>query len=495
MESRIKSCVFMIPALASLAFMGCNGMGPVSISPTPSPIKDPIPGPTTASNQWTWVSGSDVINQPGSYGTLGTPALGNVPGARQEAITWTDATGDLWLFGGAAAPVGGGCNQYDPLCWAGTNSYFNDLWRFSSNEWTWMAGSDNTDQPGIYGIQGVAASVNSPGARYGAAGWRDLSGNLWLFGGTGYDSVGNVGPLNDLWKYSGGLWTWIGGSNLINQPGSYGTLGTAAPGNFPGARSNAVGSADASGNFWLFGGVGCDSTENCGGALNDLWKYSGGQWTWLSGTNISYPAQPGVFGTEGTPAPANHPGARYSASGWMDTSGSLWIFGGIGYNLTYYNLAELNDLWKYNAGQWTWVSGYNTLVDQIGIYGIQGTPASGNFPGSRDSSMSWTTPGGSLWLLGGEGFGSTWSGGTAPFFNDLWKLSGGVWTWVGGSGVGGQSGTYGTQGSPAAGNVPGSRLRGASWTDAQGNLWLFGGYGFDSTGAQGYLNDLWEYQP
>jgi N-acetylneuraminic acid mutarotase len=354
-----------------------------------------------------------------------------------------------------------------------------------------MGGSDTTDQPGTYGVQGVADPGNAPGARYAAVSWRDLSGNLWLFGGTGYDSAGKVGVLNDLWKYSGGQWTWIGGSNVINQPGKYGTLGTAASGNFPGARTNAVGLTDASGNFWLFGGSGCDSTQDCGGALNDLWEYSGGQWTWLSGTNVSYPAQPGVYGTEGTAAPGNHPGARYSASGWMGASGDLWIFGGAGYNTYYANLAELNDLWKYSGGQWTWVSGYANLIDQLGTYGTQGTPAPGNVPGSRDSGMSWTDAAGNLWFFGGEGFGLSGGG----YFNDLWKFSGGEWTWVGGSGVGSQWGTYGTLGTPAAANIPGGRMNAATWADAHGNLWLFGGYGVDSQGGLGYLNDLWEYQP
>ena len=35
-----------------------------------------------------------------------------------------------------------------------------------------------------------------------------------------------------------------------------------------------------------------------------------------------------------------------------------------------------------------------------------------------------------------------------------------------------------------------------SWIDASGNLWLFGGDGYDSVGTQDeYLNDLWKYQP
>jgi hypothetical protein len=36
--------------------------------------------------------------------------------------------------------------------------------------------------------------------------------------------------------------------------------------------------------------------------------------------------------------------------------------------------------------------------------------------------------------------------------------------------------------------VPGSRY--ASWTDSSGNLWLFGGYGFDSGNTLAFLNDL-----
>jgi hypothetical protein len=31
------------------------------------------------------------------------------------------------------------------------------------------------------------------------------------------------------------------------------------------------------------------------------------------------------------------------------------------------------------------------------------------------------------------------------------------------------------------------------WTDSSGNPWLFGGYGYDSHGNLGYLNDLWKY--
>jgi len=37
------------------------------------------------------------------------------------------------------------------------------------------------------------------------------------------------------------------------------------------------------GNLWLFGGSGYISSGPSGGLLNDLWEYSNGQWTWMSG--------------------------------------------------------------------------------------------------------------------------------------------------------------------------------------------------------------------
>ena len=58
---------------------------------------------------------------------------------------------------------------------------------------------------------------------------------------------------------------------------------------------------------------------------------------------------------------------------------------------------------------------------------------------------------------------------------------------------GNQQSVYGTEGKPAAANVPGARYLLACWTDAAGNFWLFGGYGADSTGSRNWLNDMWEY--
>jgi N-acetylneuraminic acid mutarotase len=187
-----------------------------------------------------------------------------------------------------------------------------------------------------------------PGARYSASTWTDSSGNLWIFGGYGYDSNGSVGRLNDLWHYtpSSGQWTWIGGEDDFNATGVYDSLGIAALGYVPGARYSASSWIDSTGNLWLFGGYGYDSTGGVGN-LNDLWRYSpsSGEWTWVSGGDGDNAG--GVYGTLGTGAPGDLPGARYSASSWTDSSGNLWLFGGVGYDSTG-AAGDLNELWQYD---------------------------------------------------------------------------------------------------------------------------------------------------
>jgi len=66
--------------------------------------------------------------------------------------------------------------------------------------------------------------------------WVDKHGDLWLFGGAGYDSNGAQGHLNDLWKYSGGQWTWVSGSNLAYQKINLWDTRCSAAANVPGGR-------------------------------------------------------------------------------------------------------------------------------------------------------------------------------------------------------------------------------------------------------------------
>jgi N-acetylneuraminic acid mutarotase/ribosomal protein S11 len=431
-------------------------------------------------NEWAWMSGSNVPNNGGTYGTLGVPDAANVPGVRNFGpVSWTDTSGNLWLFGG---------NGIDS---AGTTGDLNDLWKYNivSGHWTWVSGSNLINQNPSYGALNVPATTNVPGARDSAVSWIDASGNLWLFGGVGNDSTGAIGYLNDLWEYtvSTNEWTWMGGSNMANQNGSYGTLGVPAAGNIPGARGFST-VQNISGEVWLFGGFGNDSAgvqDN----LNDLWDYtlSTGKWTWMGGLN--FVDEVGVYGAKGTVGPLNIPGARYSPATWTDTSGNFWLFGGSNLEVNGTTVDSFNDLWEFStvSKEWTWMNGSN-LLNQIGTYGTLGTAALGNTPGSRSDLFSWTDPSGNFWLFGGFGNDSTTTQGE---LNDLWEYSVATneWTWKKGPNVVNQNGTFGTLGQLAPGNIPESREGGASWADASGNLWLFAGSGANA------FNDLWMYFP
>jgi hypothetical protein len=263
--------------------------------------------------EWTWVSGSQTGGST-VYGTQGVPASTNNPGNRSGAVSWTDTSGNLWLFGGE---VGAGL--------------LNDLWKFnpSTSEWTWVSGSQTPP----------VASSNVPGGRALAVGWTDTSGNFWLFGGWGYTAIsggtGVVQVLSDLWEFNPTTKEW-----------------TSMPGG-PAGRELATGWTDKSGNLWLFGGDDGISSETVAGSVqtlvyglfNDLWKFnpSTNEWTWVSGSQTVDAV--GVYGAEGVPTPANMPGSRNGTVSWSDSSGNLWLFGGYVYVGNY--AAFFNDLWLY----------------------------------------------------------------------------------------------------------------------------------------------------
>jgi hypothetical protein len=493
MERPIRALLIAL-TIAGLPFLfyvaGCGGSGG---TPPPPPVH----------NEWAWMDGANTADQPGIYGTQGVPSASNSPGARLWSCSWTDRSGNFWLFGG--------------LGWASTiaQTDFNDLWEYSNGQWAWMGGLNQvTEQAspaqlaGIYGTMGVPAPANQPGARYLATSWTDPQGNLWLYGGQGFDSTGRNGLLDDLWRYSNGEWAWMNGSNIAAEPGLtgawqgeavFGTKGVAAPDNTPGVRTGASSWADSTGNLWLFGGLGEVSngtSYGLGGNLNDVWKFaaSTGEWTWMAGSNQI--DQYGTYGTLGTPAPGNTPGTRSGAAAWTDASGNLWLFGGVGVGIPGDDCAGLswcvlNDLWKFSPSlnEWTWMGGPD-VSNQPGVYGTEGVDAPGNLPPPRENVVAWTDAEGNVWLFGGDFL--------IYDYNDLWKYSNGEWTWMSGAQNDAcQAGVYGTLGTPAAANVPGARAGSVGWADTAGNLWLFGGAVFNCPGypSTTKFNDLWKYQP
>jgi hypothetical protein len=476
-------------------------------------------------NDWAWIFGPTTVNQYAKVNSstpLPFPNLNN-PGGRDFGVTWTDNAGRKWLFGGDGFPE-------DDTLHPG-HAFLNDLWVWDTQDFNpgWIPANlqvftcpggvttcintiplEEENVQGTYGTLGTAGG--NPGSRWGGASWTDASGNLWMFGGQGFDSTGIAhGLLNDLWEFTpsgldasgltfNGQWTWQGGPNTFNHGGVYGFLGTPAASNIPGGRWGAASFVDATGAVWLFGGQGYDSLGNIS-LLSDLWRYSGGNWTWMGGSNIGN--LNGVYGTQGTGAAANIPGGRQNAVLWVDVSGNVWLFGGFGLDsiatVTSINGQNptLNDLWEFKGGQWIWVSGSN-LANDVGIYGTQLVSSATTVPGSRWGPVGWTDAKGNLWLFGGWGYDSDATHGKG-FLNDVWEynVTAGQWTWWKGSSSVNQTGAY-LQHVSFVGNTPGARRGTSLWQpDFLHYIWIFGGqgYGGDAANGNGNLADLWTYLP
>jgi len=220
---------------------------------------NPIPLIDCGHNDWTWMAGTNQADQFGSPQPVPTvppapppacpPVSTLTPGGNNYSATWTDNSGNLWLLTGDVFSS----TTPPPSNMPG---FFNELWKFTGtanyrgscgNVWTLV-------RPPVP----PATTGPIPTGRWGAVTWTDpATGNLWLFGG----QDGGLAFLNDLWEYNiaTNLWTNHGGGG--DQPGVYGTQGTASASNLPGGRWGASARRDAvSGNVWLFGGFGCDST-------------------------------------------------------------------------------------------------------------------------------------------------------------------------------------------------------------------------------------------
>jgi Galactose oxidase, central domain len=515
-----------------------------------------------AHNDWTWIDGTSTAGtiaapQYGSFPSSAPPTIPNpftnTPGARFGSAGWVDNNGNLFMFGGDGWELAGNPDA-DTL-----DADMNDMWVCSFNiggyvydycEWQLVGGYDPTTET----VSGTATTVGAqiilnaqhegqlgtypgtpltPVAREGAATWVDKNGNFWLFGG----QIPGAKFISELWEYNTSTLnptnytttegTWVSKGGLgIDASGDYG------PGGFPGARVNAATWVDTSGNFWLFGGYGYDGSGNVG-YLNDLWEYSGGTWTWVSGGATNLANQNGIYAAPGTPMP----GGRHEAVTWVDAGGNLWLFGGEGEDSVGTANGILNDLWMYSItnNQWTFVTGSAT-ANQTGVYesgpvvgpvsttGAASTcglsvgltvnnnvicspvPTTGALPGSRWGAAGWVDAGGNFWLFGGWGLDSTTTNGNGAL-NDMWVYTPnatagqpGTWQWVKGSNTGAQNGVYGSLLRPYATYykyVPGGRSNGTHWVDQYGQLWLFGGEGYDSTSTtgNGYLNDMWRYLP
>lgn len=413
------------------------------------------------------------------------------PGSRDSAATWTDGSGTMYMFGGYGPDENGSMN------------YLADFWRYNGSSWVlWPQSNDYGVANGLNYAIGIYHASNRPSARIGAATVLDSNGRLWLFGGFGRDSVGNLGFLNDLWAFdtSTNQWALMSGTLFVNSYGVGGS-GSAAHGNYPGGRNNSRAWMGPGGKIFIFGGRGfCDtlcSNTSTAGLLNDTWAFdptgsaATSTWQFISGDHALDSS-----GYSGLPA------ARELAFSWQDVNGYTWLFGGYGVSANTVNgppYGAKNDLWIVAPGANTWQKvGGPDFNESLGTPSIKGVASNKVWPPARYGGNSWFQGSQKLWLFGGYGqAGGYYGSGT---FNDVWRYDiGGNWAFVSGSGTGPQStpnqaSSFGSLGQTNASFYPASRQAAMLWPYGSNKVMIFGGLGSFNTNQLGRMNDFWQLE-
>jgi len=470
----------------------------------------------------------------------------NTPPSRFGGSFWTGADGKFYLFGGETTTATDGNTHltndfwvYDP----GTNQWAYLMGNLDQTQSVTDA-NGNTTYPthqGHYVNVGQEDPSNIPGGRDYAAFVVGKDGKFYLFGGSGIDVYGNSGYLGDLWVYNpqSMMWAFLGGSdaalNLVSAPVVTSITDTGSN-IVPIPRMNTVLFTDKNGDLYIFGGdVASYVYPNPDGSFswgedsfaNDVWKFSlaTAKWSQVSGSTApdGLNQYDGAFQI-GVPSVNNLPSARSWGSAWTTSDGMVYIFGGmvrtIQWNQSDYQVRLDNTVWAFNPStlEWTMVLGQidpgGTLGDvnsgwqwPYSNYGTMEVMAPTNIPSGRVSFVNLGKDSAdNLYIFGGIGFGKNNPVDLLQFeddMNDVWKFTPssnciapaklcGQWTWVSGyNGIyyygysNNELGTFGTLGIPSSMNMPGGREAGHGFMDANHNIYIFGGLGYDSLGNSG----------
>ena len=296
------------------------------------------------------------------------------------------------------------------------------------------------------------------------------------------------------------IWTWIKGFNNTTSNGVYGTQGTEDAGNAPGVRAYVQG-AVSGGYYYLFGGKGRGASTTTEGSMGDLWRYNPttNAWTFMKGTTAQ--AAAGVWGTMGTEAAGNYPSGRAGAglnTQLADSTGNIWIFGGLGQASDNASALPVGDLWIYkpSTNNWTFKAGVSTQK-AVSVRNTMFTYNATTKPSGRAYHGMVVNPANNkIYIYGGYGYNTTCSmiciPATQPDFFE-YDIATGQFRWLMSSGTAGAAAVKGAVGVFGATYHPGGRQYPAMWVDASNNVWLWGGLGKGTGGSEAQLNDLWKF--
>jgi hypothetical protein len=285
-------------------------------------------------NLWRWSYG---VQFPDFYDFITAPGYSPTPRIFEQSFFDHDLR-LLFVFGGYRGNGG---------------FYFNDMWIFDlANTTSWKTSATDTRIPAEYGEVGVPSRNAWPDGRYGASTSYDTNSKVfYMFGGYGFDSVGNIGHLSDMWTFSvrTSYWTFFGGSKLADSLGVYGPIGESSALYYPRSRFGGYSAVSKSGLFYMFGGIHAEGESDANliaFQMSDLWRYnsSTSDWVLLFGneTTSSRMTSTGL----NVESELNNPGARSEGVAFFDDkTNSLVIWGG---KTVLSDTQVVTDLWVFH---------------------------------------------------------------------------------------------------------------------------------------------------
>lgn len=366
-----------------------------------------------------------------------------------------------------------------------------------------------------------------PGGRAETSSWCDVHGNLWMFGGTGYDDLPSEDPrlLNDLWLFNCTDQSWKMVEQETRGANEAHLLGRDHK-KIPKRRRQAASCGVTGLIFVIFGGM-----DGEGNALSDTWLFDIVVSKWLPiysshhDQNVSVPIRPT---------------ARYDMASWC-LDDQLVICGGHGQD------SILDDMWSFSfrslawsrvkqfslakvvssdqetlfpspvVGSSTW-TGFNkilllfsydcgnnsstvwefsletgnwkmiSLTSRPGCHN-EGWDGEGHL-NARQHSAAWATPANDIFIFGGQNLhGCSLEVADLEQTSDLLVFN---WTSMCWSKITQhlKEGSEELSQLFSRKSLPSAREKMTFWQHQQ-TLYVFGGVGYDGRGSVGFLNDLW----
>lgn len=371
---------------------------------------------TTSCSSWTKVGG-DGLN--GSWGvstfeslyalaSYGGDIYAGLGSSANDGEVWRYSSGGVWTKIGGDSLNGGWTTNIESVhtlvsdgtgLYAGIGDTAGDaaVYRWNGTSWTNIGGG------GVNGSWAVGDNI-------------EYVQSLDYFGGKLYAGLASTAGDGEVWQYSAGVWTKIGGDGLN--------------GGWVASTYEIINSLANDGTN-LFAGTGVSNGDG------EVWRWNGSSWTKIGGDGLN--------------------------GSWTTAQGDgvyALLYSGGKLNVGLYDAAGDALYYEWNGSSWTRIGGgyYN---NSWGFYGLQSVESAttyndklymGTGVSTAGNALVWEFDGSNWTKIGGQGLRGSWGPdtyenvytlqeykgnlyaglGTSANDGEVWKYDGSTWTQIGG---------------------------------------------------------------